>query len=99
MTKEESILEHIHRNPGTTQTRLIKAFGHSFFDTTPQYGSQRMASSIIAKLRKSGLIQDVTKRCPTCGAARTRGLRNVKLYATEKGAAHLVSLGVATKVG
>jgi hypothetical protein len=97
MTKGESVLEYIHRNPGTTQTQVIKAFGHSFFDPTPQYGSQRKASRTIAALRMKGLIKDVSQRCPTCGAARTRGDRNVKLFATAKGAAFLLRIGVIAK--
>src|SRR5229473_3959093 len=89
MTRSESVLDYIFDHPGTTQSRVIRAFGHKFFDSTPQYGSQRKASHIIAELRRRGLIKDVSKRCPTCGAARTRGDQNVKLYIEEKGIAHL----------
>lgn len=92
MTISESVLDYIHDHPGTTQSKVIKAFGHRFFDSTPQYGSQRKASRIIAELRRRGFIQDVGERCPTCGAARTRGSRNVKLYIEDKGVAHLRSL-------
>jgi hypothetical protein len=94
MTKAEDVLDYIYHNPGTTQTKLIKGFGHQFFDATPQYGSQRQASSIIAALRRDGLVNDVSKRCPTCGAARTRGKRNVKLFVTENGVERLETLGV-----
>jgi hypothetical protein len=85
MTKRETVLQYIRRHPGTTQIKIISALGNRFFDATPQYGAQRKASSIIASLRRSGLIQDVSRRCRYCGAARTRGLRNVKLYATIAG--------------
>jgi hypothetical protein len=95
MTKSNNVLDYIANNPGCTQTNIISAFGHAFFDTTPQYGSQQKASSIIAYLRRMGFLRDVSERCLTCGAAKTRSRRNVKLYATKKGVRHLDALGVA----
>lgn len=85
MSDWELVLEYICDHPGRTQTDIIEEFGHKFFASTLQYGSQRKASRIIAKLRHLTFVKDVRKRCPTCGAARTRGSRNVPVFATDLG--------------
>ena len=97
MTKDDRVLDFIHCNPGTTQMAVIEAFGHGFFDSTPRYGSQRKASTIIARLRSKGLIQDVGGRCLTCHRALTRGSRNVRHFVTDEGVAHLLKIGITTK--
>lgn len=92
MAERDDVLAYIRQNPGVTQADVMRHFGDAFFNSTPQYGSQRKASTIIVNLRESGLIEDVHERCPTCHQAMTRGKRNVPLNATAEGVAYLSRL-------
>jgi hypothetical protein len=69
--KVEAVLKHIYEIPRTTQATIIKRFGDQFFNTTSRYGSQRLVSTIIARLRRDKLVEDVP-RCSTCGCAQGR---------------------------
>jgi hypothetical protein len=48
-------------------------------------GDYHPISQVVARLRKQGVIVDVAERCPHCGAARTRGQKNVPLRLTAYG--------------
>ena len=69
-------LELILENPG----KLTMVHIALFFDEQHSiYGRQRAASRAIAELRREGYIEDCP-RCPTCGRATSRWMKNVLLY-------------------
>lgn len=76
-TFDQSVLAFVRERPGTTMPEVAANFPVE----SKTYGRQRAVSAAIVRLRKRGLIQDCTDRCDHCGAARTRGVRNVPLFA------------------
>ena len=83
MNKTKAVMKHICESPSTTQANIIKWFGPEFCDSTSQYGSQRLVSTIISRLRARKLVEDVP-RCSTCGSATERK-PNTPLRATAEG--------------
>lgn len=81
--KSESVLKLICENPGTTQAEIINSFSAEFLNSTSQYGSQRLVSTIISRLRRDKLVEDVP-RCSTCGSVTGRR-PNTPLRATAEG--------------
>lgn len=81
MSKKAIVLTFIKEHPGTTAERMCRVPVISRLFQTYKYGSHKGISSIVSILRREGKVRDVDTRCPACGQARTRGHRNVELYA------------------
>jgi hypothetical protein len=74
-----TVLRYILDHPGSTGRDVALAIG-------PQdslYGQHHAISGAVAQLRAAGYLQDCP-RCPTCGCAQSRALRNVPLVPTQK---------------
>lgn len=71
------VLDAIKSTAGITALQLAYQLRRG---NEPVYDSHRRVSFAIARLRQSGLVQDV-ERCQYCNRALTRNNRNVKLYA------------------
>lgn len=75
-TFDQAVLAYVRVNPGTT----MKALAAQLPVDDKMYGRQKAVASSIARLRRKGLLKDVTERCDACGCAQTRGNRNVELF-------------------
>ena len=83
MTPDErrfKVLEAIAKSPGVTTAELAVKFPVG----DPLYGTHKFIATAVAELRQLWLVEDVP-RCPTCGAAKTRGRRNGELHLTATG--------------
>jgi hypothetical protein len=80
----DDVLEYIRDADGVTGAELADIFPVE----SMTYGRQRYTSTLIARYRSAGFIEDCS-RCETCKRALTRGLRNVPLIITEKGREYL----------
>jgi hypothetical protein len=78
---DRQVLSAIERAPGITQGQLLRTLG----DDNALYGRQRSVSRVIVKLRQRKLIEDCAERCKCCGAALTRGIKNVPLRILPQG--------------
>lgn len=79
-TFDQTVLAFVRERPGTTMPEVAAHYPVE----SKTYGRQRAVSAAIARLRKRGLLLDCAHRCDHCGAAKTRGQRNVPLYATNE---------------
>lgn len=73
---EFRVLEMVQAEPGIVATEVARRLRP---ETDPVFGHQRPTSAAVVRLRKKGLLADVTVRCRTCDRALTRGHKNVPL--------------------
>lgn len=86
-----AVLLFIHDSDGPTG----KDAANHFKVESKTYGRQQATATAISELRSKGLVVDCP-RCPECGKAQSRGIRNKPLYLTLAGRQFVATLrGVA----